>query len=47
MKLAALVTLRAPLGILGLARTELTKVLGGPGNDVGKKLHFDASERLA
>ena len=47
MEFGPLVALRSPLSILGVARAELTKVLGGPGGDLCEKLHLHASQGLS
>jgi len=44
VELAALVALRSSLGVLGLARAELSEVLGCLGGYVCEELHFDAAE---
>lgn len=47
MKLAALVSLRLPPAILGLAGAELAEVLCRPGHGVLEELEGDAAQRLA
>ena len=47
VKLGALVALRPAQVVLGLARAELAKVFGCPGDDVLEEFERDASEGLA
>ena len=47
VEFGALVALRPPLRVLGLARAELAEVLGGARRDVCEEFDFDASEGLS
>lgn len=47
VEFTALVALRLPSLVFGLAGAELAEVFGGSGSDVCEELHFHAAEGLA
>lgn len=47
MELAALIASWTTEWTLGLARAELSKILGRPGHDVGKEFKGDATQGFA